>query len=158
MAFLFLACLRTLGSTCKCFGYNLLKGRDPWGSWKQLGVPVGAENSYLHQGLQLPEFLLESGCRIHIRISCLSLYLRVAMWLVLTNEMWKECCMSILDCHCLLCMIFLCALSLVSCPPAGIQYHWWPWESCVNTGWSSVSLDSCMTLWSRWSLPILLLV
>lgn len=29
----------------KYFGYNLLKGRDPCGNWRQLGVHDGSENS-----------------------------------------------------------------------------------------------------------------
>lgn len=53
MVSLFLACLPTPRSTCKCFGYNLLKGGAPWRSWKQLGVSSGAEN-YLYQHLHLP--------------------------------------------------------------------------------------------------------
>lgn len=45
MASLFLAFVPIPGSICKYFGYNMLKGSDSWGNWKQLGVPSGAEKS-----------------------------------------------------------------------------------------------------------------
>ena len=72
MGSLFLACLPTPRSICKCFGYNLLKGRAPWGSWKQLGVSSGAENC-LHQHLHLPSVVPSFFWKVHVGFTAIFL-------------------------------------------------------------------------------------
>lgn len=85
------------GSNWKYFGYNLLKSTDPWGTWKQLGVPGGTDNSSSTKfctHVLWYSFHWKMDAHLHPYFSRLPL--NVAMWLVLTNDMWMTFCMLVL--------------------------------------------------------------
>lgn len=158
MVSLFLACLPTPRSTCKCFGYNLLKGGAPWGTWKQLGVSSGAEN-YLYQHLHLPsvvwvftgKFMLDSHPSFLVILAS-------ACGRVTGSNQWNvkgasyvspRLTLSIMD--------VLSVCSLLSPAPS------WKSASVVTLRvlcqywWISCQLGFPHDRMERWSLPILLL-